>query len=111
MSTTKDKSQGLYWVKSFHRLSHFVMLGDVEIDWFQTEIQAQAFANQLNAAYQAGQADRDELVKALEDFLANDRIKLCDMLSHNQQGDLHKPGEACPPLARIEALLTRITNP
>lgn len=65
---------------------------------------------QFAASLTKSNAERDELVKALEDLLGNDRIKLCDMLSHHQDGDRHKLGEACPPLARIEALLTRITN-
>lgn len=69
MSTTKDKSQGPYTVQWSDREAGYVVTGPTEDGTYaMSEGSANVYANQLNAAYQAGQADRDELVKALHPF-------------------------------------------
>ena len=53
-------------------------------------------------------AERDELVGALQRLVSEaSRHQLCDILSHPLKSDRHKYGETCPPLERIEVLLSK----
>jgi hypothetical protein len=51
----------------------------------------------------------DEARVALESLVSeSSRHQLCDILSHPLKTDRHKYGETCPPLARIEAVLSKL---
>lgn len=64
MSTTKDKSQGPYnylWSNP-----NWIVYGPSRPIYLSSEELCILECERLNAAYQAGQAERDELVKALQ---------------------------------------------
>lgn len=59
MSSTPP-TVGPYTVKTYHRHSSYVMLGERKVNWFAKEDRAIEFCNDLNAAYALGQASREQ---------------------------------------------------
>lgn len=109
MSTTKDKSQGPYRKGQTEGNSGqrywSIILGTnaftvQSIKSRPDESAAEFLSNQLNAAYKAGQADRDELVKVVRLFLK----EFNDVLE-NTPIAYYKVERAAT------EVLTRITNP